>query len=279
MEGWLFLNDLVTRDEKIVDSYGEFLELKQYSEGTKNLYYCYSKQLNEYPTQQDVNQFLINHPYNSVARAFLKSFIWDYLHRKDLRIVKVKHRKRDWRTEERTLNKQEYNTLIKALPYRESLICKIMKEGGLRINEVLKLTPSRINFKEHKVLGLGTMASNPENLGKGGKEFIGIISKETLTDLEVWISYNKIGVEEKIFKVSHSRVWQLMTECGMKVLGKKVSPHWMKRTCGRWLEEQGYPLEERQFYLKHSRPDTTQRCYSIKRGADVMDKVRRDLEE
>ena len=263
----------------LIDDYEDFLELKQYAESTKHLYRCYAKKLTHYPNQADINQFLINHPYNSVARAFLKSFIWDYLHRSDLEIVKIKHRRRDWRTEERTLSRSEYNTFIKELGFREALICKIMKEAGLRINEVLNLTRDRINFQEHKVIGLGTMASNPEALGKGGKEFVGIISKDTLTDLEVWIGYNKIGLNDKLFNVSASRVWQLMTRTGLKILGKKISPHWMKRTCGRWLEEQGYSLEERQYYLKHSDPKTTQRCYSVKKGVDVMKKVKEALEE
>jgi integrase len=262
----------------LITNYQEFIELKQYSNITKEIYSYYAKKLSNNPTQEEINQFLINHPYNSVARAFLKSFVWDFLHRRDLEIVKIRYRKRDWKTEERTLNKDEYNTFVKALPYRESLICKIMKEAGIRISEVLNLTPVRINFKEQKVLGLGTMASNPEALGKGDKEFVGIISKETITDLQVWIGYNKIGPEDKLFKISASRVWDIMTKVGLKVLGKKIGPHWMKRTCGRWLEEQGYSLEERQYYLKHSRPDTTQKCYSIKRGVDVMRKVRSALE-
>lgn len=253
-------------------SYKEFLDSKGYSANTKRVYLCYQKHLSELPKKEEIEQFKINHPNNRVAWFFLKSYIYDYLHLR-IKIDRPLIKRGKLLVAERSFSEEEYNSYIKALPIRERLICRIMKEGGLRVSEVIGskenperfIKPSMIDFRTGKVMGIG----------KGEREYIAILSEETLEELKEWIKTYSINDDEQIFKIGYCRVRQIMIKVGLELFGKVVTSHWMKRTCGRWMEEQGYSLEERNYYLKHARLDTTLKHYSIKRGVDAVDKIRK----
>lgn len=251
-------------------TFEEFMQLKQYTQQTIYVYKSLKKHLPDTPTQEDVNQFLINRPYPT-ARAFLKSYVWDYRHmQREIDIIKLKakhtHNKLIL---ERVLNDNDYELFISKLPIRESIMCRILKECGMRQNAILVLNMSNIDLIERKLVWID----------KGRKECSGYISQETKDLLLSWLKnhyggIDKIDFSTPIFGVKRSNFWRVLNAVSKQLFNKSVSSHWMKRTCGRWLEDNGFDLEERQFYLHHSDPRTTQKHYSFKKGSSVMDKVK-----
>ena len=248
-------------------TYEEFLLMKNYAETTIRVYTGLKKHLADDPNQRDINKFMLDKPYK-VARAFLKNYIWDYLHKRNLEIERLSGRTKEILQIERVLSDVEYNKLMKALPIREELICRVMKEAAMRMTACLKLTPSHLTPSENKIIWMG----------KGRRENVGLLKKSTMKRVMTWIEKRKISDDDLIWGIKRSRLWQILTKVSEASIGKHVTSHWMKRTCGRWLEDLGLGLEERQHYLKHRNPKTTQDRYSFKKGRDVMDKVKIKLE-
>jgi len=248
-------------------TYKEFLEMKNYAETTIMVYTGLKKHLTDDPTQDDVDRFLLSKPYK-VARAFLKNYVKDYLHNKDIEIEQLRGRTKLLSQIGRVLSDVEYERLMKALPNREELMCRVMREAAMRQSACFKLTPKHLVIHENKIIWMG----------KGRRENVGLLKKSTMKRLVKRIEVHKVGDEDLIFNIKRSRLWQILTKVSEASIGKHVTSHWMKRTCGRWLEDLGLGLEERQHYLKHSDPKTTQKHYSFKKGRDVMDKVKIKLE-
>jgi integrase len=243
--------------------YKTFLETSNYSQRTIHEYMSMKRWLSDAPKQIDINDFLALHSY-PLARSFLNNYVKGYLNNQELIITKIKGRIRQ-SVKDKFLTDEEYETLMKSLATREEVICRLMREGAFRINEIIaKLKPENINWSNLEI----------KLYGKGNKEKIGIITTSTMLKLKNYIDINKIEPQELVFGCHYTTIWIPLKKISIKVLNKRVSPHFMKRTCGRWMEDMGYPLEERQFYLGHSKPETTQQCYSFKKGKDIIDKIR-----
>jgi integrase len=248
--------------------YKTFLETSNYSARTIHEYINMKRWLSDSPSQIDINDFLVLHPY-PLARSFLNNYIVNYLNNHVLIITKIKGRIRQ-SVKDKFLTDEEYENLMKSLATREEVICRLMREGAFRVNEIIaKLKPENVDYSTQEI----------KLYGKGNKEKVGVIKLGTLTKLKSYIETYKIQPQELVFGCHYTTIWSLLKKISLKVIGKRVSPHWMKRTCGRWMEDMGYPLEERQFYLGHSKPETTQQCYSFKKGKDVIDKVRIKFKE
>jgi integrase len=257
------------------EDYKTFLGLSNYSPRTIEVYTALKKHLPDMPIQLDINDFLAQKPY-PLARSFLANYVREYLKNNKLEIKKIKGRIRET-VRDKFLTEEEYIKFMSSLPLREELICRLEREGAFRQSAI-------IGCKKDSSKGLRCMDINFEKgeiklNEKGKKEKLGLISKPTMEKLKAWIISNKLLPEDMVFKIHYSRVWRIMKAKSQQLLGKGVSSHWMKRTCGRWLEDMGYPLEERQYYLGHANPTTTQKCYSFKKGKDVIDKIKIEMKE
>jgi len=152
----------------------------------------------------------------------------------------------DWEV----FDKETIDELIfKTTSLRNRLILELMARGGLRIGEVLKLTPSCING--NKIILL-----SPKS-GKD-KEYAYITTKIS-NRLKQYIDENKIPYNERLFPISYEAARLMVIKTG-KELNIFIKPHDLRRHAATYASRSGVPIEVvSKVILRHSNLSTTQR--------------------
>jgi site-specific recombinase XerD len=149
------------------------------------------------------------------------------------------------------------------LPIRDAAILELLYATGMRVGELVRL----------KVSDLDLDAQVVRVLGKGGKErlaFFGRIAKERLT---AWLAERQRWLQRKSIaspwlfigkKTPHKPLWRetvirLVNRYSAMIIGKRISPHWLRHSFATHLLERGANIVVIAEFLGHAKLTTTER--------------------
>ncbi len=132
---------------------------------------------------------------------------------------------------------------------RNRLILELMARGGMRINEVLKITPSDV---EQRRLILRHTKS-----GRG--EEVVYIPQKLIHRLEEYIRVKRIYADQRIFPISYTTARLIVKRAG-RLVGIDLKPHDLRRHAATYASRSGTPIEiVSKVILRHANLSTTQR--------------------
>ena len=133
---------------------------------------------------------------------------------------------------------------------RNRIILELLARAGMRISEVLKLTPNDID-------GRKLTLRNPKS-GKE-KEFVYIPQRLSNRLLE-YIQLKKITQHERLFPITYGGTREVVKKAGNKV-AVHLTPHDLRRFAATYASRCGTPIEiVSKVILRHANLSTTQ-CY------------------
>jgi integrase len=143
---------------------------------------------------------------------------------------------------------------------RNRLILELMARGGMRIGEVLKLTPDDI---EDRKLTL--------RAPKSGKERETVFIPQKIADrLKEYITRKGIGSDQRIFPISYTAGREVVNKAG-KVVGIHLKPHDLRRHAATYASRSGVPIEiVSKVILRHANLSTTQRYLGTVSDVEAM---------
>ena len=132
---------------------------------------------------------------------------------------------------------------------RNRLILELMARGGMRISEVLKLTPSDIHDRRLTL-------KEP----KSGREHEFIFIPQRLADrLKDYIREIDIQAHQRIFPICYEAAREMVAKAG-GVVGIHLRPHDLRRHAATYASRSGVPIEiVSKVILRHSNLSTTER--------------------
>lgn len=132
---------------------------------------------------------------------------------------------------------------------RNRVMLELMARGGMRVGEVLKLTPNDI--EDRKII-----IRDP----KSGKEMEVVFIPQKVADrLKEYIRNKEIGPDERIFPITYSASRIVVIKAG-ELVGANLRPHDLRRHAATYASRAGTPLEiVSKIILRHSNLSTTQR--------------------
>ena len=131
---------------------------------------------------------------------------------------------------------------------RNRLILELMARGGMRIGEVLKLTPADVNDRKL------TLRSP-----KSGKRREHVFIPQKGADrLKAYIRDNDIQPDQRIFPICYETARTMVKKAGEKV-GIRLRPHDLRRHAATYASRSGVPIEiVSKVILRHANLSTTQ---------------------
>lgn len=158
---------------------------------------------------------------------------------------------------------------------------RLLFEATIRVSEPLELTLADIKEDNHGNYYI-------EGIGKAGKEYTEYISPELYELIKEYYKKNKLFRHEYIFhnrktvihkdgivrfkQLTRHAIYYRITKVMKKAIGKKISPHDLKRSSLMYYKELGFSIPELQRKGKHSNPMTTIKHYI---GVDDVDLERK----
>jgi integrase/recombinase XerD len=138
--------------------------------------------------------------------------------------------------------------IFRTTKIRNRLILELMARGGMRIGEVLKLTPADIQDRK-------LVLKDP----KSGKEQEIIFIPQKVADrLKAFISEHKIEDNERIFPICYEASRAMVRKAG-KLAGIHLRPHDLRRHAATFASRSSVPLEIiSKVILRHRNLSTTQ---------------------
>jgi integrase/recombinase XerD len=132
---------------------------------------------------------------------------------------------------------------------RNRLMLELMARGGMRISEVLKLTPLDINERRLTL-------RDP----KSGREHEFIFIPQRLADrLKDYVRENDIQPRQPIFPICYEAAREMVAKAG-SVVGIHLRPHDLRRHAATYASRSGVPIEiVSKVILRHSNLSTTER--------------------
>ncbi len=127
---------------------------------------------------------------------------------------------------------------------------ELMARGGMRVGEVLNLTPVDIQERSLAI-------QNPKS-GRTG-EIVFYVPRKLLLRLNDYVRINKIGLNDRIFHISYVAAWSMVKKAG-NMVAVELRPHDLRRHAATYASRSGTPLEiVSKVILRHADLSTTQR--------------------
>jgi len=132
---------------------------------------------------------------------------------------------------------------------RNRLMLELMARAGMRVGEVLKLTPMDIEDRK-------AIIRDP----KSGKEAeVAFLPQKVADRLKKYIRDNGINPGDRIFPITYAAARIVVIKAG-KLVGIHLRPHDLRRHAATYASRSGTPLEiVSKLLLRHSNLQTTQR--------------------
>jgi len=131
---------------------------------------------------------------------------------------------------------------------RNRLLLELMARCGMRVGEVLKITPNDVD--DRKVI-----IRDPKSGKEGEAVFLPQKVAERLKD---YIRHNAIEHEKRVFPISYPAARMAVKKAG-KLVGIDLKPHDLRRFAATYASRAGTPLEiVSKIILRHSNLATTQ---------------------
>jgi integrase len=143
---------------------------------------------------------------------------------------------------------------------RDRLLLELMARGGMRVGEVLKLTPRDV--QDGKLI-----IRDP----KSGKEHETIFIPQKVAErLREYIRAEKIRSHERIFPICYEAARSIVRKAG-KIVNIHLRPHDLRRYAATYASRSGVPLEiVSKVILRHSNLSTTQMYLGKISDAEAM---------
>ena len=150
--------------------------------------------------------------------------------------------------------------IFRTIKPRNRLILELMARGGMRIGEVLKLTPGDI---EDRKLTL--------RAPKSGKEREMVYIPQKIADrLKEYITRRGIEPHQRIFPISYTAGREVVNKAG-KVVGIHLKPHDLRRHAATYASRSGVPIEiVSKVILRHANLSTTPRYLGTVSDVEAM---------
>jgi integrase len=138
--------------------------------------------------------------------------------------------------------------IFRTIKTRNRIILELMARGGMRIGEVLKLTPNDMNHRK-------LMLKDP----KSGKEQEIIFIPQKVADrLKEYIRSENICKDQRIFPIGYEAARAMVKKAG-DLVGIHLRPHDLRRHAATYASRSGVPLEIiSKVILRHAHLSTTQ---------------------
>jgi integrase/recombinase XerD len=150
--------------------------------------------------------------------------------------------------------------IFRTIKPRNRLMLELMARGGMRISEVLQLTPSDV---EDRKLTLRNPKSDKE------REIV-FIPQKVADPLREYISTKKIGEDQRIFPISYTAGRRVVNKAG-KVVGIHLRPHDLRRHAATYASRSGVPIEiVSKVILRHANLSTTQQYLGTVSDVEAM---------
>jgi integrase len=132
---------------------------------------------------------------------------------------------------------------------RNRIMLELMARGGMRISEVLNLTPKDVEDRK-------LIIRDP----KSGKEMEVVFIPQKVADrLNKYIRDKEIDSDKRIFPITYSAARVMVNKVG-KMIDIHLKPHDLRRHAATYASRAGTPLEiVSKIILRHANLSTTQR--------------------
>jgi integrase/recombinase XerD len=132
---------------------------------------------------------------------------------------------------------------------RNRLMLELMARGGMRISEVLKLTPADIHDRRLTL-----------KAPKSGKEQEFIFIPQRLADrFKDYIKDKGVQPDERVFPIGYEAAREMVANAG-NVVGIHLRPHDLRRHAATYASRSGVPIEIiSKIILRHANLSTTER--------------------
>jgi integrase/recombinase XerD len=131
---------------------------------------------------------------------------------------------------------------------RDYLLLRFLWRTGVRVSEVINVTPNDIEFK-NRVVNI--------RKAKGGRQRRVPLDEETLKMLSDYILASNILEDEPVFPVKRDRVFKIVKKYG-NMSGVKIHPHTLRHSFAIHMVRSGTDLRRLQLMLGHTSLSTTQ---------------------
>ena len=237
------------------------LKLKGYSPATISSYFFFLKPFletidkPEEITLDKVKNFLAglidrySNKSRSLAVSSLRFFFKRVIDKPDI-YVKLEVPKKEKKLPI-VLSTEEVKSLIDSTEHIKSkLILKLLYSSGLRVSELVNLSPNDLDFQQN----IGWVRK-----GKGSKDRIFKIAESLSKQLQKWISKNPGNFVFSNKEPMSTRNVQLLIKTAAKKakINKKVTPHTLRHSFATHLLESGENLLVIQQLLGHENLETT----------------------
>ncbi|MGB6010819.1 MAG: site-specific integrase [Desulfobacterales bacterium] len=138
--------------------------------------------------------------------------------------------------------------IFRTTKIRNRLILELMARGGMRIGEVLKLTPDDI-------AGQKLIIRDPKS---GREQEVIFITQKIADRLREYINSKNIAFNKRIFPISYEAARFMVKKAG-EMVGVRLRPHDLRRHAATYASRAGVPIEiVSKIILRHANLSTTQ---------------------
>jgi len=138
--------------------------------------------------------------------------------------------------------------IFRTTKLRNRLILELMARGGMRIGEVLKLTPDDIS-------GQKLLIRDPKS---GREQEVIFITQKIADRLREYINSKHIEFNQRIFPISYEAARSMVKKAG-EMVGVRLRPHDLRRHAATYASRSGVPIEiVSKIILRHANLSTTQ---------------------
>ena len=138
--------------------------------------------------------------------------------------------------------------IFRTTKLRNRLILELMARGGMRIGEVLKLTPEDIS-------GQKLLIRDPKS---GREQEVIFITQKIADRLRDYINAKNIAFNHRIFPISYEAARSMVKRAG-EMVGVRLRPHDLRRHAATYASRAGVPIEiVSKIILRHANLSTTQ---------------------
>ena len=115
---------------------------------------------------------------------------------------------------------------------RNRLMLELMARGGMRVGEVLKLTPDDIQECSLAI-------QNPKS---GRKTETVYVPRKILGRLSQYVRITGVSQNDRIFPISYVAAWSMVKKAG-QLVGIELKPHDLRRHAATYASRSGTPIE------------------------------------
>jgi integrase len=143
---------------------------------------------------------------------------------------------------------------------RNRLLLELMARGGMRVSEVLNLTPNDVD---------GRRLIIRDSKGGRGEEVV-FIPPKLAARFKDYISERRIERGQRIFSITYAAARLIVKKAG-ELVGIHLRPHDLRRHSATYASRSGTPIEiVSKVILRHTNLSTTQRYLGTVSDAEAM---------